>query len=628
MADVRTSETRLRRLTLPIRVLTVLIVVLLVGIALLITGRTEHILIERFNEYHLTMVRLAAREIEHSFGNAARLIDVLAGTLPPPGVDPRGARARLQRGVQALAAEGAADLAQLDAAGRTVASASGESDALDALWARAAGSCVPAPGDPSVRCAVPVVEPHDPRLPGRVMIVSASSGGVGPDGRLMLILDWERISALLTAVTTINRHSVGWLLDADGDLLWSVAHPEMVGRSALHAERGCRDCHAAFSLEARMLEGGSGVGEVQVGESPRRLVAWAAVSVLGHRWALAGSAPHDDVVASGRRNRAAVFVAKGFLVAVIVVLAILLDVQNRRRIRELRESELAVQRSNEALEEEVRSRTGELQGVYAEMHEVRARFTALERLAIVGELASVVAHEIRTPLNSLAISSQRVARLLRAEPAADTGKAREIVEAQLHEIRRIDRFIEDYLRLVRMPKARRKPEDVNDLVLDVLRFIEVEQQRRPIRFLRELDPDLPAAEIDADKIRQVLLNLLVNAIQAMPEGGEITVRTRTAGETIELAVSDGGPGVKREHLGKLFEPFFTTKEKGTGLGLSICARLVEEHGGTIACESGEGKGATFLVRLPRHAPASPGLPLDAPFPGRDGASDSGQPSTQ
>ena len=155
--------------------------------------------------------------------------------------------------------------------------------------------------------------------------------------------DWERIAALLTAVTTINRHSVGWLMDADGNLLWSVAHPEMVGRSALHADRGCSDCHAAFSLEARMLEGGSGVGEVQVSDSPRRLVAWAAVSVLGHRWALAGSAPHDDVVASGRRNRAAVFVAKGFLVAVHVILAILLDVQNRRRNRELRESELAVQ---------------------------------------------------------------------------------------------------------------------------------------------------------------------------------------------------------------------------------------------------------------------------------------------
>ncbi|MBI5500490.1 MAG: hypothetical protein HY907_09615 [Deltaproteobacteria bacterium] len=607
MDDVKTADRRFRKLTLPIRVLTALIVVLLVGIALLITGRTEHILIERFNEYHLTIVRLAAREIEHSFGNAARLIDVLAGTLPPPGLDPRGARARLQRGVQALASEGAADLAQLDSSGRTVASASGETDALDALWAKASEACRPVPADPALRCAVPIVEPHDPRLPGRVMVVSASAGGLGPAGRLLLVLDWERIGSLLTAVTTINRHSVGWLLDADGKLLWSVAHPEMVGRSAVRADRSCKQCHAEFALETRMLQGGSGVGDVRVGNAPRRLVAWAAVSVLGHRWSLAGSAPYDDVVASGRRNRAAVFVAKGFLVAVIVVLAILLDLQNRRRIRELRQSEVAVQRANQALAEEVRDRTGELQGVYAEMHEVRARFTALERLAIVGELASVVAHEIRTPLNSLAISSQRVARLLRADPGGDPTKAREIVEAQLNEIRRIDRFIEDYLRLVRMPKASRRPEDLNALVADVLRFIEVEQQRRPIRFLRELDPDLPDAEIDADKIRQVLLNLLVNAIQAMPDGGEITVSTRRIDGELELSVTDDGPGVRPEHQPKLFEPFFTTKEKGTGLGLAICARLVNEHGGTITCESAPGRGATFRVRLPLRAPAATAL---------------------
>jgi signal transduction histidine kinase len=242
-------------------------------------------------------------------------------------------------------------------------------------------------------------------------------------------------------------------------------------------------------------------------------VAWARLDVFGLRWALAGSAPYDDVVASGRRNRSVVFVAKGFLVVVIVVLAVLLDVQNRRRIRDLRASEEAVKRSNEQLEGEVRRRTEELHALWAEMNEVRSRFTALERLAIVGELASIVAHEVRTPLNSLAIACQRVARMLRTQEGPDVDKAREIVESQSFEIRRIDGFIEEYLRLVRLPKPSRKPHDINAIVRDVLRFMEVEEQRHQIRFLQELEEDLPAVEVDADQIRQVLLNLLVNAIQ-------------------------------------------------------------------------------------------------------------------
>jgi signal transduction histidine kinase len=595
------ADPRFRDLTFFIRVLTVVIVALLVGIALLITGRTEHILVERFNEYHRTMVRLAAQEIEASFGDAGRLMIVLAGTLPPPGTDPQGARARLQRAVQALAEEGAVDLVHIDGAGHVVASASGEAEAVEESWGRVAAQCRPTPGDPAEVCAVPVVEPRDPRLPVRVMFLAASAGGAGPGGRLVLLFDWRSIAARLAQVTTINQHSAGWLLDGSGQLLWSVVHPDMVGHSALEPARSCLQCHAGFALERRMLAGGSGVGEMQVGGAPRKLVAWGAIDVFGHRWALAGSAPFDDVVASGRRNRTAVFVAKGFLVLVIVVLAILLDVQNRRRIRALRDSEEAAKGANEQLEAEVRRRADELRAVHAEMNDVRARFTALERLAIVGELASVVAHELRTPLNSLAIASQRVGRMLRVEPAPDVAKAREIVEAQGYEIRRIDKFIEDYLRLVRLPKPARKSEDINAIVRDVLRFMEVEEHRHGIRFLQDLDESLPRLDVDADQIRQVLLNLLVNAIQAMARGGEITVRTQGIEDELVLAVTDNGPGISAQDLPKIFEPFFTTKEKGTGLGLAICARLVHEHGGTIACDSEPGKGATFRIRLPLHA---------------------------
>jgi len=613
------APTRQRDLSPWIRVLTVLIVALLVGIALTITGRTEHILIERFNEYHRTMVRLAAHEIEHAFADAVRMLELLGRAPPAAAADEELDREQLRRVVQALEEEGAIDLLRVGADGRPVRAAVGDATVLARVRDQARQPCRSVGGDPAAPCAMPLVEPHEARLPPRVMLVQATwyAGAQGAgNGVLVLFLDWDRIAARLRDVTTVNRHSAGWLLDEEGTLLWSVAHPEMVRRSARTPDPSCRDCHATFALERRMAAGGTGVGEVDVRGSERKLVAWAELNVIGRRWALAGSAPYDDVVASGRRNRAAVFLAKGFLVAVIVILAVLLDLQNRRRIRALRDSEQAVKRANEQLEEEVRRRTAEVRGLYAEMNEVRDRFTALERLAIVGELASVVAHEVRTPLNALAIACQRVGRLLRSEPEPDVVKAREIVEAQAFEIRRIDGFIEEYLRLVRLPKPSRKAQDLNAIVADVLRFMEVEEQRRRVRFLRELEADLPAAEVDADQVRQVLLNLLVNAIQAMPEGGTITVRTQRDGEDVVVLVADDGPGVAAEHLPKLFEPFFTTKEKGTGLGLSICARLVREHGGTLTCESEPGKGATFRIRLPLRrtsaAPETPGAPGGGP----------------
>jgi len=598
------SSPRYRNLTLPIRVLTVLIVAMLLGIALMITGRTEAILIERFDEYHLTMVRLAAHEIEHAFADAGRMVSVLGDTLSPGGQDVATDRRRLQHVVEALVEEGAVELGRVDASGRASLVAYGEPAALQAVWSKGQADCRAASADRGGPCAVPFVEPHDPRMPPRVLLLATALAGGEAPSRLVLVLDWQRLASRLQEVTTINRHSAGWLLDGAGTLLWSIAHPEMVRRSAVRPDASCHGCHTGFDLERRMTVADSGVGEVSVRGAPRKLVAWARLDVFGLRWALAGSAPYDDVVASGRRNRTVVFVAKGFLVVVIVVLAVLLDVQNRRRIRDLRASEEAVKRSNEQLEGEVRRRTEELHALWAEMNEVRSRFTALERLAIVGELASIVAHEVRTPLNSLAIACQRVARMLRTQEGPDVDKAREIVESQSFEIRRIDGFIEEYLRLVRLPKPSRKPHDINAIVRDVLRFMEVEEQRHQIRFLQELEEDLPAVEVDADQIRQVLLNLLVNAIQAMPEGGEIRVRTRRTDDAILLVVADTGPGIAPAHMPKLFEPFFTTKEKGTGLGLAICTRLAREHGGTITCESEPGKGASFVVRLPLRAPPS------------------------
>lgn len=219
----------------------------------------------------------------------------------------------------------------------------------------------------------------------------------------------------------------------------------------------------------------------------------------------------------------------------------------------------------------------------------------VEKLAAIAELAAGAAHEIRNPLTSI----RGFIQLLQARQGEGQAEYYRII---LGEIDRIDAIIHDLLLLARPSQLHRVPLSLSALLEEVLLLYQSEFQQHGIRVETAVDPALGAVELDPKMIRQLLWNLLINAVQAMPQGGLLTLDA-TPGEAdlVRLVVSDTGMGIAPENLKRLFDPFFTTKEEGTGLGLALCHSIVQAHGGEIQVESQEGGGTTFTIMLPRRA---------------------------
>jgi len=222
-----------------------------------------------------------------------------------------------------------------------------------------------------------------------------------------------------------------------------------------------------------------------------------------------------------------------------------------------------------------------------------------DRLASMGLIASVVAHEIRTPLNALSINVQMISRRLRREGDIDRREIGELLDTLQAEVQRINHQIEDHLlTVVRHQPNRLRPVHVNDLVQESIRFMRAEADYKRVELTCSLADAVPLILADSNKVRRILLNIVLNAIQALPDGGAVSVATRRSEDQVVVSVQDNGPGISDlggSDLDQVFLPFVTTKRDGTGLGLAICARLAKEMGGRIRVESAPGKGARFDI---------------------------------
>ncbi len=222
------------------------------------------------------------------------------------------------------------------------------------------------------------------------------------------------------------------------------------------------------------------------------------------------------------------------------------------------------------------------------------------KLAALGRLTSGVAHEVKNPLNAMMIHLELVrARLEGGAP--DGGKVRESLDVIGSEIRRLDRVVQGFLRFVRPQELSLKPVDVNLLSQGVAALLEAEWRPAGIRFVLALDPECPRVSGDEELLRQALLNVVVNACQAMPEGGAVTLATsRPAPEWVAMSVTDEGSGIAPENRDRIFSLYYTTKPDGSGIGLSLVYRIVHMHDGAIDVESPlEGnRGTRMTLRLP------------------------------
>ncbi len=227
----------------------------------------------------------------------------------------------------------------------------------------------------------------------------------------------------------------------------------------------------------------------------------------------------------------------------------------------------------------------------------RTQISRAEHLATLGELATGLAHEIRNPLAGIAGVIEIVGRDLPA-----TSPARAVVKDVRLEIMRISRTLTDLLETARPRRPDVRRSNLNTTVEHAVMLARQQVLSRPIKIELQKAPDLPEVEHDSDQVHQVMLNLLLNAVQSLEGPGTVRVEIGSQEGYSSVVVSDNGRGIPPQNLPNIFRPFYTTKGEGTGLGLSLAHRIVEDHHGRIEVSSVVGKGSTFTVLLPFHMP--------------------------
>jgi len=248
--------------------------------------------------------------------------------------------------------------------------------------------------------------------------------------------------------------------------------------------------------------------------------------------------------------------------------------------------------------------SGEITGVVAvirdvtEIKDLNEEVARHKRLAALGKLSAGIAHEIRNPLSSIRGLAQFVYNSF-----SRTDERKEDLKTIIQEVDRLNKLVVQVLDFAKLKKPNLTKFSLNDLIRNIAELFKLEIKNKQIKFNLELSPDISQIQADEDQVRQILMNVIINAIQAIPKKGEIKIKTEKAllrGESaIKLIIKDSGVGIPEKDFNQIFDPFFSTKEKGSGLGLSIVYKLTEAHQGEIKVESKEGEGTKFVIFLPQ-----------------------------
>ena len=240
-----------------------------------------------------------------------------------------------------------------------------------------------------------------------------------------------------------------------------------------------------------------------------------------------------------------------------------------------------------------------------DLRKSKSHIQRADRLASLGTLTAALAHELRNPLVAIKTFTQ-----LLPERFEDDEFRNHFLRIVSGEVDRISTLINELLEFARPSDPKVEAENVNAILESILFLVSTGTKKKQMEIIKDFSPNLPSVPIDREQIKQVFLNILINAIEATEDGGKIYVKTRAhlhanGGPCVQVEITDTGCGISSEHLDSIFHPFFTTKHKGSGLGLSISNQIVQEHKGSIDVESHPNEGSTFYVNLPLH----PGGPV-------------------
>ncbi len=237
-----------------------------------------------------------------------------------------------------------------------------------------------------------------------------------------------------------------------------------------------------------------------------------------------------------------------------------------------------------------------LRAANKELREAQEKLVRSERLAAIGQLAGGVGHELRNPLGAIKNAAYYVkGKVAKSELAHKEPRVIEFLNIMDDEINTSNQIINDLLGFSRVGKPSVLPAQIKDVIEDALSPTIIPES---IKLIKKLDTELPQIEIDASQIHQVLVNIITNAVQAMAEGGKLTIAAREKESFLEVEIADTGCGIPEEAANKIFDPLFTTRAKGIGLGLAVCKTIIDRHEGNIEVKSQAGKGTTFTIKLP------------------------------
>jgi nitrogen fixation/metabolism regulation signal transduction histidine kinase len=311
----------------------------------------------------------------------------------------------------------------------------------------------------------------------------------------------------------------------------------------------------------------------------------------------------SDIIASNAIKR---IIATSLVFGIGIILAVFLSLMYTKPIhtvvnaaRNVAAGDLSPELSTDR-KDEIGELTQTFNYMIQKLREERAleeKLREAEHLSGIAQLAKGIAHEIRNPLNFISLSIDHVKK--KFSPCGDAEKEQfeSIVRSIKHEIQRLNKLVGDFLDYGKPLRLNRRETDLHALIQDVVALVSAKAEKDAIK-IAYYHKGIPKLSLDPELIKTCIFNIILNAFEAMPSGGELSIRSVLSGERATVVIEDTGIGVPRENLPRLFDPFFSTKITGLGLGLAMTNRVIEEHGGKVDFQSEEGKGSKVTLSLP------------------------------